>query len=55
MPLYRRLPKRGFKNFFSKKIQNINLKQLDALIQKYKLDTKLINENDLFSKKYFNT
>jgi len=53
MPLYRRLPKRGFKNFFSKKIQNINLKQLDALIQKYKLDTKLINENDLFSKKYF--
>ena len=53
MPLYRRLPKRGFKNFFSKKIQNINLKQLDALIQEYKLDTKLINENDLFSKKYF--
>ena len=25
MPLYRRLPKRGFKNPFSKKIQSINL------------------------------
>ena len=53
MPLYRRLPKRGFNNIFSKKIQKINFKQLNLLIQKYKLDTKLINEDELFSKKYF--
>jgi len=53
MPLYRRLPKRGFNNVFSKKIQKINFKQLNLLIEKYKLDTKLINENELFSKKYF--
>ena len=52
MPLYRRLPKRGFNNVFAKKIQKINFKQLDLLIQKYKLDTKSISENELFSKKY---
>ena len=28
MPLYRRLPKRGFSNIFSKKIQSINFNQI---------------------------
>ena len=50
MPLYRRLPKRGFNNFFSKKIQNINFKHIEILINKHKLDSQTINEKDLFSK-----
>ena len=50
MPLYRRLPKRGFNNPFKKKIQQINLKQLQLLIKKYKLDTT-ITEKNLFEKK----
>ncbi len=53
MPLYRRLPKRGFKNPFSKKIQNINFKIINEIIQKYKLSTD-IKESDLFEKKIFN-
>ena len=53
MPLYRRLPKRGFNNSFSKKIQNINFKHIDTLIKKHKLDGKTINEKDLFLKKFF--
>ena len=28
MPIYRRLPKRGFNNYFSKKIQSINFNQI---------------------------
>ena len=53
MPLYRRLPKRGFNNSFSKKIQNINFKHIDTLIKKHKLDGKTITEKDLFLKKFF--
>ena len=29
MPVYRRLPKRGFKNIFQKKIQNINFNMIE--------------------------
>ena len=53
MPLYRRLPKRGFKNIFKKKIQAINFKILNNIIKKYNLDTNLIKESDLFEKKIF--
>jgi len=53
MPLYRRLPKRGFKNPFQKKIQQINFKHIDMLIKKHKLDSKTLKEEDLFSKKLF--
>ena len=53
MPLYRRLPKRGFKNLFKTKVQQINFDILNNLIIKYKLDTKLIKESDLFEKKLF--
>ena len=53
MPLYRRLPKRGFNNAFSKKIQNISFKHIERIITKHKLDGKSINESDLFSKKIF--
>ncbi len=51
MPLYRRLPKRGFKNPFKTKIQQINFDILENLIKKHKLDISLIKEKDLFDKK----
>ena len=51
MPLYRRLPKRGFKNPFKTKIQNINFTTLSNLIKKYKLNKDLIKESELFEKK----
>ena len=53
MPLYRRLPKRGFNNYFKKRIQQINFKQIDLLLTKHKLDSKNLNEKDLFEKKLF--
>jgi len=53
MPLYRRLPKRGFKNIFSKKIQNINFNTISNIIKKYDLDHNSISEIDLFEKKIF--
>ena len=54
MPLYRRLPKRGFKNKFQKKIQTINFKILNSLISKYNIDSKNIKESELFEKKILN-
>ena len=54
MPLYRRLPKRGFKNIFSKKIQSINFNQIKHIVKKYKIDTEEIKETILFEKKIFN-
>ena len=44
MPLYRRLPKRGFNSPFPKKIQTINFLQIQKAIIKYKLDPKNIKE-----------
>ena len=37
MPLYRRLPKRGFKSFTNKKIAMINLSKLEEIIKKKKI------------------
>ena len=54
MPLYRRLPKRGFKNPFKIKVQQINFNILTNLINKYKIDSSNIRESDLFEKKIFN-
>tara|TARA_Y100001970_G_scaffold64618_1_gene82698 strand:- start:6884 stop:7342 length:459 start_codon:yes stop_codon:yes gene_type:complete len=51
MPLYRRLPKRGFKNIFQTKIQNINFVTILNILKKYNLDPSLIKESDLFEKK----
>ena len=51
MPLYRRLPKRGFKNPFKTKIQNINFNMLNNIIKKYNLDPNQIKEDELFNKK----
>ena len=48
MPLYRRLPKRGFNSIKKNNIAIINLKQLQEFISKGKLNTKiLINLNEL--------
>ena len=54
MPLYRRLPKRGFKNKFKKKIQTINFSTLSNLRSKYDMDLSNIKESELFEKKIFN-
>ena len=54
MPLYRRLPKRGFKNKFQKKIQSINFTTLHSLIAKHNIDSKNIKESELFEKKILN-
>ena len=54
MPLYRRLPKRGFNNYFSKKIQTINFNQISNIIKKYNLKPNEIKENYFFEKKILN-
>ena len=54
MPLYRRLPKRGFNNIFKKKFNILNLTQIDALLEKKVLNIKENISNDLlFEKKLF--
>ncbi|WP_274629618.1 50S ribosomal protein L15 [Arvimicrobium flavum] len=40
MPLYRRLPKRGFKNPFSKDFNSVSLARIQAAIDAKKLDPK---------------
>ena len=48
MPLYRRLPKRGFNSIKKKNIAIINLQQLQKFISKGRLNSKiLINLNEL--------
>ena len=54
MPLYRRLPKKGFKNRFKKKIQTINFTTLTSLISNHGIESTNIKESDLFDKKIFN-
>ncbi len=53
MPIYRRLPKRGFKNPFKTKIQNVSFNMINQIIKKYKLDPNEITEDQLFTKKIF--
>ena len=53
MPLYRRLPKRGFKNPFKTKIQKLNFNMINDFIKKYDLDPKSLTEKELFDKKIF--
>ena len=54
MPLYRRLPKRGFKNNFKKKIQTLSFTKLTSILEKYGIDSNNIKESELFNKKIFN-
>ena len=58
MPLYRRLPKRGFKNFNKKNTVILNLSKIQSMISKSKnnlkdnLDLKILKERNLVSKKF---
>ena len=53
MPIYRRLPKRGFKNNFKIKIQSVSFTMINNIIKKYRLDPSVIKEDELFNKKIF--
>ncbi len=58
MPLYRRLPKRGFKAINKKKIAILNLSKIQSIFEKQKkpikssLDLKSLKENKIINKKY---
>ncbi len=51
MPVYRRLPKRGFNNHFKIKIQTINFTMINNIVKKYNLDPSEIKEDELFNRK----
>ena len=53
MPLYRRLPKRGFKNIFQKNIQSISFNTINDMIKNNLIDPDNIKESSLFEKKIF--
>ena len=58
MPLYRRLPKRGFKSNKRKNIAILNLSKIQRILDKSKneiknvLDIKILKEKKLINKKY---
>ena len=58
MPLYRRLPKRGFKTFKNEKIAILNLSKIQNIVDKVKnkikgsIDLKILKERKLVNKKY---
>jgi large subunit ribosomal protein L15 len=47
MPIYRRLPKRGFNNLFSKQYSELNLKRLAAAIESGKVDSKKVIDDQV--------
>ena len=51
MPLYRRLPKRGFVNIFKKNLNIFNLSQIQSLLDKKKIEEKEEITNELLLKK----
>ena len=59
MPLYRRLPKRGFKSINGKGIAILNLSKIQKIIETPKhniknlLDIKILKEKKLVNKKFF--
>jgi len=58
MPLYRRLPKRGFKSLKNDVVAIINLSKIQSIIDKQKkeikgnLDLKILKDNNLVNKKF---
>ncbi len=58
MPLYRRLPKRGFNSFNKSKIGKLNLSDLQMLIESKriksseKIDIKYLQSSNIIKKKY---
>ena len=59
MPLYRRLPKRGFKSLNKNNTAILNLSKIQQIIEKSKnnikdsLDLKILKEKKLINKKFF--
>ena len=58
MPLYRRLPKRGFKSLKKDEVAILNLSKIQNIIEKTKneikdnIDLKILHEKKLVNKKY---
>ena len=58
MPLYRRLPKRGFKSIKKDVVAILNLSKIQKIIEKTKneikgnIDLKILKEKRLINKKY---
>ena len=58
MPLYRRLPKRGFKSLNKNNTAILNLSKIQSMFDKTKnnlknvLDLKILKEKNLINKKY---
>ena len=58
MPLYRRLPKRGFKSLNKNKIAILNLSKIQSIIEKNQnniknsIDLKILKEKKLVNKKF---
>ena len=58
MPLYRRLPKRGFKSFNKNSIAILNLSKIQNMLDKStnelksNLDLKILKEKNLINNKY---
>ena len=58
MPLYRRLPKRGFKSLRKNKVAILNLSKIQNIVDKSKsdikniLDLKILKEKNLINKKF---
>ena len=58
MPLYRRLPKRGFKNFEKKNVAILNLSKIQTMFDKKKnelknlIDLKILKEKRLINRKF---
>ncbi len=50
MPIYRRLPKRGFKNIFAKKYTEINVADLNKFEDGTVVDATLLKETGVISK-----
>ena len=50
MPLYRRLPKRGFKNIFAKQFVEINVSELNKFEDGTVVDAALLKETGVISK-----
>ena len=56
MPLYRRLPKRGFKSLNKKEVAILNLSKIQKILEKIQIlnniDLKTLKEKNLINKKY---
>ena len=50
MPIYRRLPKRGFTNIFAKKYVSVNVEELNKLENGTEVTAELLKETGIISK-----